>query len=209
MRRVKLNRRRQMQLHFDSLFNKKSDYLKNLVNVRTDGIKEIENEKVNILIDKCLGINQFDRNYGFFSPSIAATHSKTKDEPKKPKLRLFPELKVLITSPNERENPDRYKPKDYIEDEFSNIYKNKNYFGEKNNNKLFGSYKPINRNRNRNTIESDVGIFYSKNENKENSFLSGIGRNIMLTTIEKEDLKTPNKKKQIFNQISLTDDSKF
>ena len=41
MRKVRLNKRKQLQLHFNNLFNKKSDYLKNLIKQNTEGIKYI------------------------------------------------------------------------------------------------------------------------------------------------------------------------
>ena len=122
MKNVQLNKKRQLQLHFNKLFNKKSNYWKNLLNQNKEGIKEIENEKVDILINKCLGINKFERDYSFFNPPINGSLS-SREHPKKQKFNFLPNLKILITSPIERDYPDRYKQKDYIEDNFSNIYK--------------------------------------------------------------------------------------
>ena len=53
MKKIKLNKRRQLQLHLNNLLNKKSNYLKNLEKINNTGIK-IENEKVDILTNQLL-----------------------------------------------------------------------------------------------------------------------------------------------------------
>ena len=92
MKRIKLNKKRQLQLRFNYLFNKKSNYLKNLPKLKYDGLKEIENEKVEILIDKFLGINKFERDYSFFNPPLISMSTSPKEDPQKRKLKLFPDL---------------------------------------------------------------------------------------------------------------------
>ena len=208
MRRVQLNKKRQRQIYFDSKLNQKSNYLKNLDYLKTESNKEIEDKKIDILIDKCLGINRFERDYSFFSPPVYASHSSspTKDN-KNQKKRLFPELKVLITSPDEREYPKKYKKKDYIEDSFSNIYKNhkinKNNANDKISNKINDIYKP--NNRYVNTIETGKINYISRNEqNTYSSFLTGIGKTIMTQSIDDvgEPINFP-RKRNIFNNISI------
>ena len=76
-----------------------------------------------MLIEKYLGINKFDRDYSFFNPPLVGIQPSSKEESKKKKLNIFPDLKILITSPVEKNDPERYKPKEYIGDNFSNIYK--------------------------------------------------------------------------------------
>ena len=206
MRRVQLNKKRQRQIYFDSKLNQKSSYLKNLEYLKTESIKEIEDEKIDHLIDKCLGINKFERDYSFFSPPIYASHSPSpsKDN-KKQKRKLFPELKVLITSPDEKEYPDKYKKKDYIEDSFSNMYKNskanKNKANAKISNKINDIYNP--NNRYVNTLETDKINYQSRNDqNTYSSFLTGIGRTIMTQFIDDGDtVNLP--RKRIFNNISI------
>ena len=200
MKKIKLNKKRQLQLHFNYLFNKKSNYLQNLEKLRTEGVKEIENEKVDILIDKCLGINKFERDYSFFNRPKIGTLASSREEPKKRKLKILPNIKLLITSPTEKNEPDRYKPKDYLEDNFSNIYKNSsNNYPEKNN-KLYGSYKPISRNRNSFGEEK-----YLKRNGKNNysSFLTGIGKNIINNYSEKEDSDYPIKRNKLYNYVTI------
>jgi len=209
MRRVQLNKKRQRQIYFDSKLNQKSNYLKNLDYLKTESNKEIEDKKIDILIDKCLGINKFERDYSFFSPPVYASHSSSPSKDNKnQKKRLFPELKVLITSPDEREYPEKYKKKDYIEDSFSNIYKNhkiinKNNANDKISNKINDIYKP--NNRYVNTIETDKINYISRNEqNTYSSFLTGIGKTIMTQSIDDvgEPINFP-RKRNIFNNISI------
>ena len=202
MKKIKLNKKRQLQIHFNNLFNKKSNYLKNLQNLNTEGIKEIENEKAEILIDKCLGINQFERDYSFFNPPLQNSEHSSREESKKKKLKLFPELKILITSPIERNFPDRYKKKDFAEDDFSNIYKNNNRNNIEKENKLYGSYRSISKNKN--SFEKDNEKFYGRNDKKiGSSFLTGVGRHIITESYDKEDLESSIKKRKIFNQIKI------
>ena len=126
MKKSKLNKKRQLQLHFNYLFNKKSNYLQNLEKLNIEGVKEIEKEKVDLLIDKCLGINKFERDYSFFNLPKIRTLASSREEPKKKKLRILPHLKLLITSPVDKIEPGRYKQKDYLEDNFFDVYKNNN-----------------------------------------------------------------------------------
>ena len=202
MKKVKLNKKRQLQLHFNYMFNKKSNYLQNLEKLRTEGVKEIENEKANILIDKCLRINKFERDYSFFNRPKIGTIASSREEPKNRKFKIIPNLKLLITSPIEKNEPDRYKPKDYLEDNFSNIYKNSsNNYPEKNK-KLYGSYKPITRNRN---SFGEYEEKYLKRNRKNNyySFLTSIGKNIINNYNEKEISDYPIKRNKIYNYVTI------
>jgi hypothetical protein len=211
MKRIKLNKKRQLQLRFNYLFNKKSNYLKNLPKLKYDGLKEIENEKVEILIDKFLGINKFERDYSFFNPPLYGAISSRKEQKKK-KLTFLPNLKILITSPIEKDYPDRYKQKEYTEDEFSNIYKNSNNNSlnkSRNKNIVYGCYKPINvinailsDNENKKKI-----IYYRNRDNPEmsSSIFTGTGKNIINNnTFEKENLNISIAKINNFNQKYVT-----
>ena len=202
MRKVRFNKRRQLQLHFNNLFNKKSDYLKNLIKQNTEGIKEIENEKVDILIDKCLGINKFERDYSFFNQPIYGV-SSSREETKKKKLKLFPDLKILITSPIEKNDPDRYKQKDYMEDQFSHIYKNNNTNSPERKNILYGSYKPLNRKNYSLDNENKKKIFYRNVQDNSSSILAGIGKNIISDTFDKENLGVSITKRKIHNYMTI------
>ena len=205
MKKIKLNKKRQLQLHFNYLFNKKSYYLKNLEKVRKEGNKEIENEKVDMLIEKYLGINKFDRDYSFFNPPLVGIQPSSKEESKKKKLNIFPDLKILINSPVEKNDPERYKPKEYIGDNFSNIYKKVKKKTPEKNNRLFGSYRLINRNPY--SFEDNNEKYFKRNEKKESSaFLTGIGQHVINNYNDyndKENLEIPIKRNNIFNFISI------
>ena len=205
MKKIKLNKKRQLQLHFNYLFNKKSYYLKNLEKVRKEGNKEIENEKVDMLIEKYLGINKFDRDYSFFNQPSIGIQPSSKEESKKKKLNIFPDLKILITSPVEKNDPERYKPKEYIGDNFSNIYKKVKKKTPEKNNRLFGSYRLINRNPY--SFEDNNEKYFKRNEKKESSaFLTGIGQHVINNYNDyndKENLEIPIKRNNIFNFISI------
>ena len=205
MKKIKLNKKRQLQLHFNYLFNKKSCYLKNLEKVRKEGSKEIENEKVDMLIEKYLGINKFDRDYSFFNPPSVGIQSSSKEESKKKKINIFPDLKILITSPLEKNDPERYKPKNYIGDNFSNIYKKVKKKTPEKNNRLFGSYRLVNRNPY--SFEDNNEKYFKRNEKKESSaFLTGIGQHVINNYNDyndKENLEIPSKRNNIFNFISI------
>ena len=199
MKRIKLNKKRQLQLRFNYLFNKKSNYLKNLPKLKYDGLKEIENEKVKILIDKFLGINKFERDYSFFNPPLISMSTSPKEDPQKRKLKLFPDLKILITSPLEKEEPERYKQKEYLEDSFSNIYKNDGRNYKEKINKLYRSYKPINKN----LITKENENYVSRNEKKDSSsFLLSIGKQIINESSNKDDIDISVKTK-LFNQAAM------
>ena len=205
MKKVKLNKKRQLQLHFNYLFNKKSYYLKNLEKVRKEGNKEIENEKVDMLIEKYLGINKFERDYSFFNKPSVGVQPSSREESKKKKLNFFPDLKILLTSPIEKNEPERYKPKEYLGDNFSNIYKKVKKKTPEKNNKLLGSYRIINRNPN--SFEENNEKYYKRNERKESSaFLTGIGQHVINNNNDyndKEKLEIPIKRNNVFNFISI------
>ena len=158
-----------------------------------------------MLIEKYLGINKFDRDYSFFNPPPSGLQQSSREESKKKKLNIFPELKILITSPIEKNDPERYKPKEYIGDNFSNIYKKIKKRTPEKNNRLFGSYKPINRNQN--SFEENNENYFKRNEKKESSaFLTSIGQNVINNYNDYKDnqkLENQIKRNNIFNFISI------
>ena len=52
---------------FESKINKKSRFLRSLPQKKYEGIKKVEEGKTELIIDKILGIGEFERNYAFFS----------------------------------------------------------------------------------------------------------------------------------------------
>ena len=55
---------------FESKINKKSRFLRSLPQKKYEGIKKVEEGKTELIIDKILGIGEFERNYAFFSNII-------------------------------------------------------------------------------------------------------------------------------------------
>ena len=108
----------------------------------------------------------------------------------------------------EKNDPQRYRQKDYIEDNFSNIYKNT--INHKNNTEkykkiIYGSYKPINRKKN--SIDNVNKInYYNENEQKvSSSFLTGIGKSIINNnTFDKDNLDISGTRRKNYNQNSIT-----
>ena len=188
MRKIKLNKRRELLNHFNNLLFKRSDYLKNLKKNNIEGIKEVENEKVEILIDKCLGINTFERDYSFFNQPISRDQSPSGEKNKKKQIKIFPDLKILIQSPIEKSDPERYKKKDFKYDNFSNMYKNSNnYSQEKHKNILYGSYNSVNIKKK--SLENDNDNYFNRLDRRiASSILNDNGKNIINNTFDRQKL---------------------
>ena len=52
---------------FESKINQKSRFLRSLPQRKYEGIKKVEEGKTELIIDKILGIGEFERDYAFFS----------------------------------------------------------------------------------------------------------------------------------------------
>ncbi len=127
--------------NFNQIINKKSSFLNNLPNQNTKSLKSLNSKKIDILLDEMTGNNKFKRHYDLLSPQIQSpainannnnNSNKNKEEKKNTinnenniynRIPLFlPYLKIVMTSPNEREYPEKYKKKDFMIDDFSGIY---------------------------------------------------------------------------------------
>lgn len=51
---------------FESKINKKSLFLRSLPKKKYESIKKVEEGKTELIIDKILGIGEFERDYAFF-----------------------------------------------------------------------------------------------------------------------------------------------
>ena len=201
MRKVKLNKKRQLQEHFNNLLLKRSNYLKNLKKNNVEGLKEVENEKVEILIDKCLGINTFERDYSFFNQPINGGQSSSKDKNNKKQFKVIPDLKVLIASPIEKIDPQRYKKKDVIYDNFANMYKNNNNYSQEKYRKniLYGSYGTINAKRKLIENDNDNDKYFNKLEKKiASSLLTDNGKNIINNSFDRQKLDISVNNRKVF-----------
>ena len=167
---------------FYKLLHGKTDYLKNLVRKKNESIKIVNNQRKELLKDSIFGKNKFERDYSVFS-----NNNKFRNiVPKKPRQKFFftPNEKITFLSPEDNENTEKYKKKEFSTDNFSNIYKNEN-----NNNfpstpptKMINktTYKNMRKIYGRYDDEKNEDIFY--NDNHESYFNSSSTYNCSKTT---------------------------
>ena len=166
---------------FESKINKKSYFLRSLPKKKYEGIKKIEEGKTDLIIDKILGLGEFERDYGFFC--------NQKNENDRPKNIILTEnvkssLKNKINMFIQKENPNIYENYRYEEDNNKNYntiehkYNNNKYWRPK---KIAVSPMPINNSK-QNLIK------------KQNTFLSSVGNNIITSKsmFDKENSKNNN-----------------
>ncbi len=121
--------------NFNQIIKKKSPYLNNLSTQNNKSLKSLNSQKIDILFDEITGNNKFKRNYVLFEPSsvtnINNNNINNSEDIKVNNIEknisnkiplLFPYLKIVMTSPNEREFPEKYQKKDFMIDKFSGMY---------------------------------------------------------------------------------------
>ena len=155
---------------FDSKINKKSQFLRSLPKKKFEGQKKVDEGKTELIIDKILGIGEFERDYSFF------VNNKTNDKPDKSasKKIIKPSLMNRISDLVKKENINKYEKLD--ENKESNYYKNNE--GEKKYN-IASKYW-----RNKKNNKGNLNI---ENENNFSSFLSKMGNNVILNDIFSKD----------------------
>ena len=107
------------------LLFEKSKYFKTLEKKKNESYNIIENQKLTTIKNNLIRANRFARDYTIFSKN------KFKLKPiqiKPKKYHYTPDVKSLILSPEEANDPNRYKKKDVDIDQFSLIYKEKNSY---------------------------------------------------------------------------------
>ena len=109
------------ELH--NLLYGKSKYLKNLVKRKNESYNSLTNKKIEMIKDKLIRANKFERDYSIFSKEKLVLKPLTT---RKSKMYFSPDIRPLILSPEEAENPKRYKKKVFDTDNFSLIYKETN-----------------------------------------------------------------------------------
>lgn len=155
---------------FESKINKKSLFLRQLPKKKHEAIKKVEEGKTELIIDKILGIGEFERDYAFF-----IYHNNKSDTPKNVILNpnVQSSLKNKINYFIQKENANKYDNYIYEEDNDNNIYNSRDNSDKKYNNNRYWKPKKL-------TISSSP----SKNSKKylnqrQNSFLSKVGNNII------------------------------
>ena len=180
---------RSYQEKFNDLFNKRSNYLKNLLQENINSKKVLTNEKEEILIDKLYNYGKFDRDYSVFA-TPTQENSISRSKSKKHKLNIFPELRVFIVSPEEKKFPDKYKKQEYISDDFSKIYKNSSW--GMTNKKVIeynNKYKPKKKINNK------------MDNNISSPFLTNVGKNVVSVSLNQESMGSRRKNKIILPSI--------
>ena len=118
---------------FELKINKKSKFLRSLPKERYEGLKRVEEGKTELIIDKILGLGEFERDYGFFCPK--------KNKTETPKNLLLSQnvksnLKNKISDFIQKENSNKYDKYIYEEDS-DYIFKSRDNIEPKNNNKYW------------------------------------------------------------------------
>ena len=90
---------------FESKINQKSRFLRSLPQRKYEGIKKVEEGKTELIIDKILGIGEFERDYAFFS------NNKLNDNPdnNKNKNNINPSLMNRISDLVKKDSVDKYE----------------------------------------------------------------------------------------------------
>ena len=156
--------RRRNKKIFESKINKKSLFLRSLPKKKYESIKKVEEGKTELIIDKILGIGEFERDYAFFSNNGNNDTSKNNML----KINIKPSLKSRITNLVQKGN--RYE--DYIKEEEKN---------EKNVTSI-EKIEKYDRNKSLRTKYKRNEIDMKKNIQKPESFLSKIGNNVIISS---------------------------
>ena len=182
---------------FESKINKKSKFLRSLPQRKYEGIKKVEEGKTEMIIDKILGIGEFERDYGFFCNNKI----NEKSDNSVTKNNIKPSLMSRITYLVQKDSRNKYgQLNENIEGKESkyNSFRDETEIRYNNANK----YWRINK---REKIDKD--------EEKFESFFSKMGNKVILNRLHSQDKEENplynsetrnlkiNNKKYIFTEI--------
>ena len=102
----------------------KSEYLKHLVKKRNESYNIITKQKYELLKEKILRTNKFERDYSIFSREKLMLKPIKKE--RNNKFYFSPNIKPIFLSSEEINYPNRYQKKKFDIDNFSLIYKETN-----------------------------------------------------------------------------------
>ena len=143
---------------FESKINKKSRFLRSLPQKKYEGIKKVEEGKTELIIDKILGIGEFERNYAFFSNN-KIDEKEINDNLKK---KIKPSLKNRISDLVHKESQNKYEE---INENYENRYNTHKVEKERKYNNA-NKYWRINKNRKLEKEKDEYESFFSKMGNK-------------------------------------------
>ena len=148
---------------FESKINKKSKFLRSLPQKKYEGIKKVEEGKTELIIDKILGIGEFERDYAFFS------NNKINEKPDNTALKknIKPSLMNRISDLVQKESINKYEK---INENYENYENKYNSFREDTDKKYNNAnrYWRINKGGKieKKKEKEDFGSFFSKMGNK-------------------------------------------
>ena len=188
----------------------KSKYLKGLEKKKIESYNSLSNQKFEIIKEKLLRTNRFDRDYSIFSKEKLIL----KTEPISNKFYFSPDIKPIILSNEEANFPNRYRKKQFDTDNFSLIYKETNSSNYSKSKPLIvlntssyaklnekGKYKGFKTNKgncyidfedkknydisNNSNLYNSTHVYNKSNiSNYSSSFLTSIGNNVVLNKIK-------------------------
>ena len=143
---------------FESKINKKSRFLRSLPQKKYEGIKKVEEGKTELIIDKILGIGEFERNYAFFSNNKI----EEKEINENLKKKIQPSLKNRISDLVHKESQNKYEE---TNENYENRYNTHKVEKERKYNNA-NKYWRINKNRKLEKEKDEYESFFSKMGNK-------------------------------------------
>ena len=187
---MKLSLIRKNQRNFESKINKRAKFFRSLPKKKFEGIKRVEEGKTELIIDKILGIGEFERNYAFFCNNKINENSYNDNIKKVVKPSLMNRISDLV----QKESMNKYEKLDTNQSE-----KKYNYIREESEKKYdnAGKYWRMNK---QTKLEK---------ENYE-SFLSKMGYKVVLNELFSKD-KNPlnnsenNNPRKNYRKYNLTE----
>ena len=109
--------------NFSQKINRKSSYLNHLPIQNVQSLKSLNVKKEDILFDEIID-NKFKRNYYLFEPKSKKTVNVNNEETRIINYKknisnkiplLLPYIKIVLTSENEKEFPEKYQKKKFYD----------------------------------------------------------------------------------------------
>ena len=181
---------------FESKINKKSKFLRSLPQKKYEGIKKVEEGKTELIIDKILGIGEFERDYAFFSNN----NLNGKKDNNNLKKNIKPSLMNRITDLVKKESINKYEQ---LNENYESKY---NSFKEEPEKKYSNAskYWRINKKNKSERENEDYESFFSKMGNKvilNKVYSNDDERNPLYNS---EDINQRNKR-NIFKKYNYTE----
>ena len=181
---------------FESKINKKSKFLRSLPQKKYEGIKKVEEGKTELIIDKILGIGEFERDYAFFSNN----NLNGKKDNNNFKKNIKPSLMNRITDLVKKESINKYEQ---LNENYESKYNSFKEEPEKKYNNA-SKYWRINKKNKSERENEDYESFFSKMGNKVILNKVYSNDNEMNPLYNSEDINQRNKR-NIFKKYNYTE----